>query len=70
LGLVGCEVVEHQRVWNENNEHDNRTYSEWHRISCQSIHPPERGARAGLFIVGVQQSYYNALKAPNNLPCP
>jgi hypothetical protein len=30
--------------------------------------PPGHGARAGLFIVAVQWSYYNALKAPNHLP--
>jgi hypothetical protein len=68
LGLVGREAVEHQRVWNENNEHNNMTCREWHGISCQSIHTSGRGAYVGLFIVGVQQSYDNALKFPNHLP--
>jgi hypothetical protein len=32
------------------------------------ISPLERGAHVGLFIGGAQQSYYNALNAPNYLP--
>jgi hypothetical protein len=33
------------------------------------FHPqPQRGARAGLFIVGDQISHYNALNGPNHLP--
>jgi hypothetical protein len=30
--------------------------------------PPPQGARAGLFIVGDQKSYYNTLNTPNHLP--
>jgi hypothetical protein len=55
-------------MWNENNEHDNKTRSKWHGISCQSIHAPRVRSPWSLFIVGVQQFYYNALKAPNHLP--
>jgi hypothetical protein len=37
-------------------------------LSANQIARSGQGARDGLFIVGVQQSYYNVLKAPNYLP--
>jgi hypothetical protein len=39
------------------------------KVVSTSFFRPQRGARAGLFIVGDQRSHYNALNAPNHLPC-
>jgi hypothetical protein len=38
-------------------------------VSNCTCFPLERGARAGLFLGGAQESYYNALDAPNHQPC-
>jgi hypothetical protein len=47
---------------------ENETCGERHRNISNLFNHPELGARAGLFIVGDQGSYYNTINAPNYLP--
>jgi hypothetical protein len=67
LDLESQEAVEHQWGWNEKDECDKKTCSEWQGKFCQPMITLGQGACAGLFIVGGQMSYYNTLKVLNYL---
>jgi hypothetical protein len=71
LGLDSRGTVERQRVWYENDERNDMTRSKWQesgtKLSNNQFARLGQGACTSLFIVGVQQFYYNALKAPNHL---
>jgi hypothetical protein len=41
LGLESREAVEHQRGWNENDERDKKTHSEWHGNFCRLTIAPD-----------------------------
>jgi hypothetical protein len=50
------------------NENETRSVTQEIAITQCAPPPPQRGARAGVFIVGGQWSYYNALNALDYLP--
>jgi hypothetical protein len=67
LGLDGCEAVEHQECDTKMMSAITGHVASGTKFSANQFAPQQR-AREGVFVVGVQQSYYNALKAPNHLP--
>jgi ABC-type dipeptide/oligopeptide/nickel transport system permease component len=49
LGLESHGAIEHQRGWNENDEHDKKTRSEWHEFFCQAMRASGRSPCGSIY---------------------